>query len=29
VDSQTLIIILIVLLLLGFGGYYGRGRWRR
>jgi len=27
VDSQTLIIILIVLLVLGFGGFYGRGRW--
>ena len=28
-DSQTLIIILIVLLLLGAGGFASRGRWRR
>jgi hypothetical protein len=26
-DSTTLLIILIVLLVIGTGGFYGRGRW--
>ena len=26
-DTQTLLIILILVLLLGEGGWYGRGRW--
>jgi len=26
-DNQTLLIIIIVLIVLGAGGWYGRGRW--
>jgi hypothetical protein len=26
-DNQTLIIILVVILVVGAGGFYGRGRW--
>lgn len=26
-DSTTLFIVLIVLLVIGTGGFYGRGRW--